>query len=60
MESWETFIALLLLSPLISTILSFFAISIIEAIREARRGVRIPREGEMLPEYLEELLRRRS
>lgn len=60
MESWEAFIALLLLSPLIFTILSFFAISIIEAIREARRGVRIPREGEMLPEYLEELLKRRS
>jgi len=60
MKSWEAFIALLLLSPLISTILSFFAISIIEAIREARRGVRIPREGETLPEYLEELLKRRS
>ena len=60
MESWEAFIALLLLSPLIFTILSFFAISIIEAIRETRRGVRIPREGEMLPEYLEELLKRRS
>ena len=52
-------IALLLLSPLILTVLSFFAISIIEAIREARRGVSMPREGEMLPEYLEELLRRR-
>ena len=52
-------IALLLLSPLILTVLSFFAISIIEAIREARRGVRIPREVETLPEYLEELLRRR-
>ena len=60
MKSWEAFIALLLLSPLIFTILSFFAISIIEAIREARRGVRIPREGEVLPEYLEELLKRRS
>ncbi len=59
MESWETLIALLLLSPFILTILSFFAISIIEAIREARRGVRIPREVETLPEYLEELLRRR-
>ena len=59
MESWETLIALLLLSPFILTILSFFAISIIEAIREARRGVSMPHEGEMLPEYLEELLRRR-
>ncbi len=59
MESWEMLIALLLLSPFILTVLSFFAISIIEAIREAARGVRIPREGEMLPEYLEELLRRR-
>ena len=59
MESWEMLIALLLLPPLILTVLSFFAISIIEAIREARRGVSMPREGEMLPEYLEELLRRR-
>lgn len=59
MESWEMLIAFLLLSPLVLTVLSFFAVSLIEAIREAGRGVRIPREGEMLPEYLEELLRRR-
>ena len=59
MESWEILIALLLLSPLILTILSFFAISIVEAVRDARRGISIPRGVEMLPEDLEELLRRR-
>ena len=57
MRSWELVAALILLSPLILTIVSFFFVSLLEAIREASR--RRPLEAEMLPEELEELFRRR-
>jgi hypothetical protein len=59
MRSWELIFALVLLSPLILTVLSFFVISLMESIRETMRRGRTPPRSEMLPQHLEELLRRR-